>query len=92
VSLAPRCRHKVICYGATGRISNEKNMIRGKWEKNNSRTHKTKGMGMQIVERPAKTLIAHSSPRESNMGSLNRGKMAPQMQRRTTVAAAALAK
>ena len=47
---------------------------------------------MQIVERHAKTLIAHSSPRESNMGALKRGKTAPQMHRRTTVAAAALAK
>lgn len=57
-----------------------------------SLTQKSSGIGIQAVERHAKTLIAHSSPRALNIDGLKRGNAAPQMERNTTVAAMALAK
>lgn len=55
-------------------------------------TQNSTGIGTHSNDKTAKTVIAHESPRVWNMDGLNNGKTAPHIDRRTTVAAKALAK
>jgi len=49
-------------------------------------------MGAQAKPKKAKTLIPHASPNRPNIAGAISGKMAAKIERRTTVAAIALAK